>query len=182
MIRRFAPFVLFLLLFTACAGADRVALDAGDESLTREELLLLTESIQGVEAGVVLASNDTATSFGVRTVGTFFMRTEAFMDFFEAEGIEIPADLRAAAQDQVIDSSESGTIVPLEFQQRPFEALVDILVVQAMLANNQLGTIDSTLDEDFPFQNEIFAQVGEGFSVESRLGEWDSERFVIVAP
>lgn len=176
MIRRFALFILIVLVAAGCSGAERVSVDAGDESLTREQLLSLGIAFQGGEAGSTLSTT------ALRGLGTAYLRSTAFLDFFEDEGLQEPEGLRGAIQDDIVDAGSLGEIGFIEFQSDEFEALVDIFVAQELLAQTQVGTLDPNADLNFPGQFEILAEYSDGFSVESRLGEWDEDAFVIVAP
>lgn len=176
VIRRFALFISIVLAVTACAGAERVSIDAGEESLTREQLLELGIALQGGEAGATVSTT------GLRGLGTAYLRSVAFLDFFEDQGLAEPDGLRGSIQDEIVDAGSLGEIGFIEFQSVGFEALVDIFVAQELLAQTQVGTLDTAFDANFPGQAEILAEYTDGFSVESRLGEWDDEAFVIVAP
>ncbi len=168
--------ILIVLAASACAGAERVSLAAGDDSLTREQLTSLGIAFQGGESGSTLPTAS------LRGLGTAYLRSAAFLDFFEDEGVVTPEGLRGAIQDDIVDAGNAGEIGFIEFQSVEFEALVDIFVAQELLAQTQVGTLDSNADVGFPGQEEILDEYTDGFSVESRLGVWDDESFTIVAP
>ena len=176
VIRRFALLILIVLAVTACSGSERVSLDAGDEGLTREQLLSLGIAFQGGESGPTLSTT------ALRGLGTAYLRSEAFLDYFEDQGVQEPDGLRGAIQDDIVDAGSVGDLGFIEFQSDEFEALVDIFVAQELLLQTQVGTLDSSVDPNFPGQFEILEEYTDGFSVESRLGSWDEDNFVIVAP
>lgn len=180
MIRRFAIAALFVLVVSACAAGTQGAVDAGDTSLSREEVSTFVSAFQGAGDGTPPASLE---GTNTRLLATAYLRSQAFSDYFEAEGIPVPDALRESVEQEVIEASTSGQLGRLEFDSPEFEAFVDVFVLQTFLGDNPVGTLDPNADseETFPEQSAILEEFTEGFSVESRLGVWDDEVFAIVA-
>ncbi len=180
MNRRLALFVLLVMLLTACNGAQRDALIAGDDSLSRQELQSLLISLAGgVEPDTEIR---TLPAELIRAVGTEVLRGAAIVDYFETEGGGIDDALWQSQRD-TITNAETPVILPglspeplqlgfLEFESPEFFALLNMLVANELVDARGEEIDGAALLEEFT----------EGFAVESRLGSWDDESFVIVAP
>ena len=166
-------------MVSACAAGTQGSIDAGDSSLSRDEVALFASAFQGAGDGTpqtVLSGSN------LRLVATAYLRSQAFGDYFEAEGIAEPAGLRESVEQQVSDASTAGQLGRLEFGSAEFEAFVDLFFFEEFLAQTGVGTLDPLADdaEDFPEQAAILAEFSEGFSVEPRIGRWDDETFIVV--
>lgn len=177
VIRRLAPIVVLLLTLSACAGASRVAIDAGEDSLTRQELITVSNTLNGVTGESPPA---TVLARELRDDGTTYLRSLAYLDFFETQPGGIPDDLEAAMSDIITDATNAGQIPPLIFESREREAILTILMADALLTESPIGSLSASADAQFPDSLPILEEFTGNYSVESRLGMWDDEIFAIV--
>ncbi len=177
VIRPLCSVVLLLSLATSCAGADRVAVDAGNDGLTRAELIAVTRSLANIDSEEVIPAVSTD---ALNSNATAYLRSQAFLEYFEAERIDT-SESRGEAQDVINDAITQGQIAELEFGSGEFEALVDIVTADIALSQNQLGTLATSFDDQFPDQWAIFETYASDFSVESRLGDWNTETYSVVS-
>ncbi len=171
MIQRLSPLIALVLLLTACAGSSRVAVDADDSSLTRDQLLNLTIALDpNIPPGVDDVASVSADS--LRQVAAAHIVNVALLDFFENEGGGIPEELRGEIQDVVVDQGSTGQIGRLEFDSVEFNTYVDILLGQQLFAESGL---------DQAQVRAIVLEETSDYEVESRLGVWDAEQIAIVS-
>ena len=166
--RRFAIALLFVLALGACAGSQRVAVDAGGDSLTRDQLVALTTALQppGDER------EGAVSSLNLRTIASAHLVSTALLEYLDDTGQPVPEDLRGMAQDFVTDQIGTQEIRPIEFGSVEFEAYVEILMAQELLARLPM--------EEGEFL-EIISEYSEDYEVESRIGFWDSSTGTIIA-
>ena len=175
VIRRLSLTLFFVVAISACAGGSRVSIDAGDSSLSRDQVVTLAAAFQG-NADTPAVQGDL-----LRSVSTAYLRSAAFLDYFESVGIEIPDGLRGSIQDDVTRQMTDGEFSFLEFDSPEFEALVEINLVQQLIGLERLGSLEPSVDLEFHGQAAILSEFADDFEVESRIGEWNDDTFTVTA-
>lgn len=169
VIRRLSAVLFLAFVLAACGGENRIAVDAGGDSLTRDQLVSLTTALRSISADEVVA----VSADDLRQVSSAHLVSTAYLAYLDDIEQEIPDDLRGAAQDFVADQINAGNILPITFNSVEFEAYVEILMAEELL--NRLP-----LEEAEFF--EVIGEYSDGFEVESRLGTWDESTLTIIAP
>ena len=155
VIRRFVSILALALIVTACAGSTRDAVTAGDESLSRGELMAMSSSISGVTPGSPTATAMNADQ--LRIDGTAYLRSLAFLEYFEAEGL-LTSDVEGSASDELSTLFNTGQFGPLTFQSPEYEATLGLVTASNLLAATQVGTLNSMVD----FLNPEVREVDDG--------------------
>lgn len=169
VIRRLSAVLFLILALGACGGDTRIAVDAGDDSLTREQLITLTTALQNEP----VVDETTISADDLRQVGSAHLVTTAYFAYLDDIDQEVPDELRGAAQDFVADQTNADNLGELTFNSVEFEAYIEILMAQELLTQVPI--------EDAEFVA-IIGEYTSDFEVESRLGTWDSETLTIIAP
>ena len=111
-------------------------------------------------------------SLNLRTIASAHLVSTALFEYLDDTGQPVPEDLRGMAQDFVTDQIGTQEIRPIEFGSVEFEAYVEILMAQELLARLPM--------EEGEFL-EIISEYSEDYEVESRIGFWDSSTGTIIA-
>lgn len=169
VLRRWFAVLFFVFVLAACGGANRVAVDAGDESLTRDQLVSLATALRNTPEQEMA----TISAEDLRQVSTFYLVSAAYFDYLDDQGVEVPDSVRSARADFISDQINAGMVGEIEFESPQYFAYLDILMVADVL-------------ELFPLSQaeflEILNEYTSDFEVESRLGTWDSSTATITAP